>query len=192
VLKTFSGRNPSQDEFELRSFIALLLERGVRSYLEIGARDGDTFHEVMGSMPAGARGVALDLPGGLWGRTTTRARLERACADLERRGYKAAPLFGDSRAAGTLRLAHTRGPYDAMLIDGDHTYEGVRSDWENYRHMAPLVAFHDIVGDGQAEKVHGRPVEVPRLWGEIKASGAQTVEFVAPGSTMGIGVVVQR
>jgi hypothetical protein len=192
VLKTFSGRKPSQDEFELRSFIALLLERSVTRYLEIGARDGDTFHEVMTALPAGSRGVALDLPGGLWGKTTTRDRLEWACADLEHRGYKVSPLFGDSRAAGTLRLAQTRGPYDAMLIDGDHTYQGVRSDWENYRHMAPLVAFHDIVGSGQAEKVHGNPVQVPRLWEEIKASGLETVEFVAPGSKMGIGVVIQR
>jgi hypothetical protein len=38
------------------------------------------------------------------------------------------------------------------------------------------------------DKVTGSPVEVPILWERIKASH-QTVEFVTPGSLMGIGVV---
>jgi len=82
------------------------------------------------------------------------------------------------------------GPFDALLIDGDHTYEGVKADWENYGHLAKLVAFHDIVGHDQSERVTGRRVEVPRLWAEIKAAGAETVEFVAPESSMGIGVAI--
>src|SRR5688572_15125983 len=97
MLQTFSGRNPSQDEFELTSFIALLRERGVRRYLEIGARHGDTFHEVMRNLPAGSVGVAVDLPGGLWGTDKSRSALKRAAADLNGRGYKASVLFGNSQ-----------------------------------------------------------------------------------------------
>jgi hypothetical protein len=83
------------------------------------------------------------------------------------------------------------GPYDAILIDGDHTYEGVRKDWQAYGGMARIVAFHDIVGTGQKENVTGRVVEVPILWQEIRDSGKyKTVEFVAPRSKMGIGVVL--
>ena len=80
--------------------------------------------------------------------------------------------------------------YDAALLDGDHTYAGVSKDWQLYRNIAPIIAFHDIVGTGQAEKVHGNPVEVPRLWAEVKDSGVETVEFVSEGSKMGIGVVL--
>jgi hypothetical protein len=79
----------------------------------------------------------------------------------------------------------------AALIDGDHRYEGVKADWEAYRKVASIIAFHDIVGDGQAEKKTNIPVEVPRLWQEIKASGLRVREFIAPGSKMGIGVVIQ-
>ncbi len=187
-LETRSGRNPSQNAFELRSFIDLLLARQVRRYLEIGARHGDTFFEVMMSLPKGSKGVAIDLPGGMWGTNKSRGALEDACNDLRRRGYDASCHFGDSRAPGIRQLAMINGPYDAILIDGDHRYAGVKADWENYGTMAPLVAFHDIVGWDQAEKVHGNKVEVPTLWAELRG-GHDHVEIVDSGSAMGIGCI---
>lgn len=189
MLHTFSGRRASQEEGELRSLIALLRERGVTRYLEIGARHGDTFHEVMRSLPEGSTGVAVDLPGGLWGKSSSRQSLKSAVADLKRRGYNASVLFGDSQTDATRRLIVGRGPFDAILIDGDHTLAGVTADWRLYGGMAPLVAFHDIVGTGQRENVEGREVEVPILWEQLRQTH-QTVEFVSPGSLMGIGVVL--
>lgn len=175
----------------MRSFIALLQERGVRSYCEIGARHGDTLHEIAISLPAGSKIVGVDLPGGLWGTSTSRRHLELVIADLCERGYKASCIFGDSQTEATHRLVAGRGPYDAILIDGDHTLEGVTSDWRLYGSMASTIAFHDIVGTGQAEKVNGSPVEVPMLWDSIKRAGQDVREFVAPGSKMGIGCVVR-
>lgn len=189
MLQTFSGRRPSQNEQELRGFIGLLLERGVRRYLEIGSRHGDTFHEVMMALPEGSVGVAVDLPGGLWGTSKSRQQLQAAVADLNRRGRKCSVLFGDSQTDATKRLIAGRGPYDAILIDGDHTLVGVSKDWSHYGQMAPLVAFHDIVGAGMREKVHGREVEVPILWERLKAEHS-VAEFIADGSAMGIGVIL--
>lgn len=191
MLTAFSGRRPSQDEFELRSFIGLMAEHKVASYCEIGAREGDTFHEVVTTLTPLRSALAVDLPGGLWGKVTTGRALVRACEDLTRRGFHVKHLFGDSRDVDVQLAVLNDGPFDAILIDGDHTYEGVRADWENYRALGKLIAFHDIVGHDQSERVTGRAVEVPRLWAEIKASGVQTVEFIAPGSAMGIGVVIQ-
>lgn len=189
TLQTFSGRRPSQDERELGGLVELLLDRGVRSYLEIGARHGDTFHHVMTALPQGARGVAVDLAGGLWGTDKSKKHLERAVRDLRGRKRLVHAVFGDSGSAEVLQQVRELGPYDAALIDGDHTYEGVARDWRNYRGLAPLVAFHDVVGDGQVESVHGNAVEVPRLWKEIKATaGIECWEFISPGSKMGIGV----
>lgn len=189
MLKTRSGRNASQDEFELRSLIALMQQRGVRSYLEIGARHGDTFYEVMTSLPVGSFGLAMDLPGGLWGTSKSLASLKEAKQELEAMGYRVVLSLGDSKLEDSIDTAMAFSPYDAVLIDGDHLYEGVKADWLNYGSLGEMVAFHDIVGAGQAEKVHGNPVEVPRLWQEIKDSGVEVVEFIAPGSKMGIGVV---
>ena len=187
MLTTFSGRKPSQNAHELGAFVNFLRAQGVQRYGEIGARDGDTFHHILTALPE-CRGVAMDLPGGLWGHENTRQRLERAVADL---GTRASCLFGDSKTLATMRLFQGRGPYDAILIDGDHTLQGVTADWGNYRGMARIVAFHDIVGVGQREKKPGgRPVEVPTFWRVLKSQGYNTVEFVAPGSKMGIGCVL--
>lgn len=61
-------------------------------------------------------------------------------------------------------------------------------DWQLYGKEAPLIAFHDIVGTGEIEKVGGRSVEVPILWQRLRAN-LKTHEFVGDGSKMGIGVV---
>jgi len=189
MLVTRSGRNASQNEAELTGFVDLLRAEGVKSYCEIGARHGDTFYDVMRSLPFGSRGVAVDLPGGLWGTWKSRAALDACITELKAHGYKVSAIYGDSQTDATRRLIVNRGPYDAVLIDGDHTLAGVTRDWHAYRDIAPLVAFHDIVGTGQAEKREGRPVEVPILWASLKAQFPRVREFVAPESRMGIGVV---
>jgi hypothetical protein len=185
---TRSGRRASQHPDELRAFIELLRRENVRSYLEIGARHGDTFFEVMKSLPKGSMGVAVDLPGGLWGTEKSKAPLRRAVIDLKSGGYRATAVFGDSRSAGVRQTVMADGPFDAVLIDGDHLYEGVKADWLNYGPMSRIVAFHDIAGEGEAEKVNGNPVEVSRLWSELKAD-YRHAELIGEATTMGIGVL---
>lgn len=188
MLTTFSGRNPSQNEFELTSFIRLLQDRAVRRYLEIGARHGDTFYEVMRGLPKGSFGLAVDLPGGLWGTNKSEPVIKKVISALSDQGYAVELLFGDSTGRDVVEKISSYAPFDAILIDGDHTLAGVTKDWCNYRTLAPMVAFHDIVGTGQKEKVSEQPVEVPVLWNNIKEL-LPTVEFIDEGSRMGIGVV---
>jgi cephalosporin hydroxylase len=95
-------------------------------------------------------------------------------------------LQGDSRDPDIVDSVRRRGPYQFILIDGDHTYQAVKADWWNYRPMVDqggVVCLHDIV----ARPDYG----VPELWGEIKAEpGARTVEIVEnSGRYNGIGVV---
>lgn len=187
-MKTHSGRKASQRPDEIYPFIDLLVEEGVTSYLEVGARHGDTFYEVVTRLPKGSKAVAVDLPGGQWGHRSSRDALKKCVADLCKLGYDASVVFGDSRAAGTIQLVQGRGPYDAALIDGDHRYDGVKADWETYGPMADLIAFHDVAGEGVRQKTTGAAVEVPRLWREIR-DDYQHVEFIGPDSLMGIGAL---
>lgn len=189
MLKTFSGRIASQNEQELKELLVLLRSEKAKAYCEVGAREGDTFHQVMLSLPKGSKGVAVDLPGALWGIKKTRPQLEKAVFNLRKRGYDASCLFGDSRTIATRHLVRARGPFDALLIDADHTLPAVTADWLAYRDMARLVIFHDIAGTGEKDKRSDKPVEVPMLWRSLRANGHRTAEFIAPGSVMGIGVV---
>lgn len=55
-------------------------------------------------------------------------------------------ILGDSHAQETLRQAEEFAPYDFLFIDGDHTREGVRLDYEMYSPLVRkggIVAFHD-------------------------------------------------
>src|SRR5262249_23484856 len=76
-------------------------------------------------------------------------------------------------------------PLDLLFIDGDHRYEGVRSDFEMY---APLVAeggligFHDIV-PGPPHEVGG----VPKFWEELKQK-RPVREFVRSWKQGGYGI----
>jgi hypothetical protein len=84
---------------------------------------------------------------------------------------------------------------DVLFIDGDHTYEGVRSDYLNYRDLVSdggIVAFHDIVEDYRTR--FGRTTtsstgDVPVFWRRLKPH-ARIVEFVADPQQDGYGIGV--
>ncbi len=64
---------------------------------------------------------------------------------------------------------------DFLFAHGDHSYNSVRADLENYARLVRpggVIAFHDIV-PGRAESVSG----VPQLWREIRTD-FESVEFV--------------
>lgn len=194
---TRSGRVAGQMQEELNAFIAFLVERraNIRGYLEIGARYGDTFYDVVRAVRP-AFSVALDLPGNKWGTVGSDSDLRAAVAALGDEGHKCCAYFADSQRPATVNVVTDlfvraiQTTPDAVLIDGDHRFDPCMSDYRNYGYLARYCAFHDIVGHGQR---HDRDnyVEVPQVWEEVSR---QTVvrrahEFVAPGSKMGIGVV---
>jgi cephalosporin hydroxylase len=166
-----------QHPVELEWFIDLLRWRRVRSYLEVGVRFGETFAAVLRGVESIQRAVAVDIE-----LTDELRRVEaHACIDL---------IEGNSGDVQTFMAALSNGYPEAVLIDGDHRYDAVRRDWELYGPHAKIVAFHDIAKEEGWVDRDGVPIEVPRLWREIRGSRAVTVELVAPGSFMGIGVLM--
>lgn len=86
-------------------------------------------------------------------------------------------------------------PLDILFIDGDHSYEGARTDLETYRHLVRpggLIVFHDIVrdhaerfGTGGSRWAGG----VPILWQEIRDQFPNH-EFVQSWDQDGLGIGV--
>jgi predicted O-methyltransferase YrrM len=69
---------------------------------------------------------------------------------------------------------------DMIFIDGDHSYEGVKSDWELFLpHMNPftLVVFHDTIWEvGEVKEEYRREdMGVPRFVDELRQQGYPVV-----------------
>lgn len=183
-----SGNVASQNREELWWLCELLRETNCRSWLEIGCREGDTFHTVANVLPKGSRMVAIDLPESRWGRQGTLHHLRGAVSHAEKVGQRPRLIIGDSRSSHVLGQVNGQ-MFDAILIDGDHTTEGVATDWINYSPLASkLVFFHDINGHGMMTP-DGLKLAVPEFW-QALINTHETREFTAPGSRMGIGAVL--
>lgn len=56
-------------------------------------------------------------------------------------------ICGNTRSNYVIDSVNKLGPYDLIFIDADHTYDGVKSDFNNYLSMLSeggVIGFHDV------------------------------------------------
>ena len=190
---------PTQDRSELMQLARLVSDLKPRTVLEIGTAKGGTFFLFTRLAAPDAHLISVDLPGGQFGDgyPIWRAPLYRSFAQ---RGQHIDLLRADSHSYETrIKLeALLKGKkIDFLFIDADHTYEGVKTDFEMYRPLVRpggLIGFHDITeyndkltAPGWAERVS---FGVNRFWDETKTS-FRHFEFIRdPTRNYGIGVIV--
>jgi cephalosporin hydroxylase len=178
-----------QRPYELERLGRIVVAEGARSYLEIGLLAGLTFRYLGGLLPQGSRIVGVDLidRDHLAKRTEFLRIAERALSD---RGYDVHILLGDSMDPRIVEQVRALGPYDCVLIDGDHTMRYARADWKNYGSMSRIVAFHDIDADNHPTRTptNRLTVEVQKLWRGLKTQ-YRHVEYIGKRPGAGIGVL---
>jgi predicted O-methyltransferase YrrM len=159
---------PYQVDQEIAQLLEELRSRNVRRAVEIGTARGGTLFLLTQALSPGARLVSVDLHFGPFGGGYPHWKIPLFHA-LAMGGPQLTLLRGSSQTPEMRdRVGTTLGGLaDFILIDGDHSYEGAKRDFELYRELvAPggIIAFHDIV-PGSEERVGG----VPRLGQELKA-----------------------
>jgi cephalosporin hydroxylase len=174
-------RGAMQKVRELAPLIALLRRRFPRVVVEIGTARGGTFYAWCQVAHPRALLVSIDLPGGAFGGGYAPDDIPTFRA-YGRPGQRLDFIRADSHrneTRQTLEEILDGAEIDFLMIDGDHTYEGVRRDFEMY---APLVgpgnpiAFHDTLPHPE-----GSSSEVDRFWNEIRRKYRHT-EFFDRGS----------
>jgi predicted O-methyltransferase YrrM len=190
-----------QKKAEIVSLLQLLERSKPRRIAEIGTATGGTLFMLTQVAAPDATIVSVDLPGGRLGGASSsvrnrypgwRARLYRG---FGRDDQSVHVIRADSHEDSTVDDVRRRlpgGEVDFLFIDGDHSYEGVRRDFELYSPLAAngcLVAFHDIVPSRPGG--HGDPGDVPAFWNEVKNHRTIKAEFVEDWDwgSCGIGVV---
>jgi hypothetical protein len=166
--------NAIQKHEELAGFLALVADiEPLNIIVEVGAFYGGT---LWAWQQLGARVIGVDLPPA---------------------GYPDGPnvnaagmtvILGDSHDPATVNQLVTElagEPIDMLFIDGDHTYEGVKADYELYSPLVRpggVIGFHDICTHPTMPFI-----EVDKFW--LSLLGDKE-EIVCPPYTWGgIGVI---
>ncbi len=169
-----------QDPREWADFLELIRGEGVRSYLEIGSKFGDSFVSMTISMPQGSRAVSVEIKP----KDSFRLRVSA----LNVMGCDASIIKGNSTDPAIVEAVRKLGPFDLCFIDGDHSYEGAMADWLNYGPMARIVAFHDIAWKERPGVKNRLELFVPTVWQEIRGR-YRHAEISHMSASMGIGIL---
>lgn len=181
---------PIQHVNEITRLYRFVEERRPRALLEIGTAKGGSLFLLCQAAADNATVVSIDLPLGRngGGYPAWKAPIYKK---FVKHGQRLELLRTSSHLPESRDQARAiaRGGYDLIMIDADHSYEGVKIDFELYSPLlAPggVIVLHDIL--------HNRfdpEIEVDRLWHEIKPR-YKTLEIVDSydQGNLGIGVVL--
>jgi predicted O-methyltransferase YrrM len=193
------GIEPWQVPEEFRSLARIVEQRRPMTVVEIGTADGGTLFAHARLAHPDALIISIDLPYGLFGAgyPAWRIPLYRSFAGP---GQRLELLRVDSHAPATAalleRLLDGRR-IDYAFIDGDHTYDGVRQDFELCLRFAAtdaVIAFHDIAQKPNPEYVPPPGMEhaawaVHTFWEEVRRRYAHE-ELIRDRDQEGYGIGV--
>jgi len=185
---------PTQHRSEIFNLLSILKKRNPKLLVEIGTASGGTLFLFTRVASADATLISIDLPGGKTG-------------GLSGSGYSKLkiPLFKafclpnqklhllrvDSHSEKTknqLKSILKGKKIDFLFIDGDHSYNGVKMDFEMYSPLVQnngIIAFHDIIPNLPEFS------EVDKFWNEIKLqyNYEEFIEYKNNQSGYGIGLL---
>ena len=178
--------NANQKLPEFAGLIRLVSERELNVVLEIGTAHGGTYWTWCRLAAPTAHLVSIDFPG----KDEWSARLRSYPRPTQTQKL----IRADSHDPQTIRVVEgLRGSVDLLFIDGDHSYDGVRADFENYAPLVRpggLIAFHDV------DSTNHPASQVDRLWAQLRdLYDAREIIDAANGEQRGlygIGVLFWR
>ena len=179
-----------QIEAEMVPAMAAIRAHAPRTVVEIGTAWGGSLFCWAQVADTEALLLSVDLPGGVGGAgylPESIPHFRNFCFESQR----LVALLGDSRDGAVIAGvddALAGRSIDLLFIDGDHTYEGVRADFEQYSPLVTpggMVMFHDIQPHSEADS--GQRIEVSMFWDEV-SRGRRSHSFIADPNQSGAGI----
>ena len=176
----------TQERHEITELAKMLIDLKPHNVLEIGSKLGGTFN-ILCNVATGKK-ISVDLPGGIHGGWMMKGHPYMGDVFMDRNAFfnmrypDVSMITGNSHETDTLDGEKV----DFLFIDGDHTYEGVKQDYEDYKHFVNpggWIAFHDVNDTDHHREIN---VYVGKLWNELEGN---KIEFNVNKHWAGIGVI---
>ncbi len=182
---------PIQIREEIKNLLLILEKVKPKVILEIGTAAGGTLFLFSHIADEEATLISVDLNQHLWIRILFRY--------IKKGKQKIFLIQGDSHNIETLKKIKAilkDNKVDFLFIDGDHSYEGVKKDFEMYSPLVRkggIIAFHDIIPDYYTRygiKTIYYAGEVYKFWNELKEK-YEHLEIVKDRNqdAFGIGII---
>ena len=155
----------------MRPFVLMLweltYELDAQNVLEIGVRAAQSTRTILSALEEKGSGLltSIDIKDGS----------HRVPEDLAKRWKH---VIGDSTKKETLEKV-SGVEYDLLLIDGSHTYEDVKKDYEMYSKLVKkggFILLHDVIN---------KNCGVPQFWNELSNENKITLPF----GVAGLGII---
>jgi predicted O-methyltransferase YrrM len=163
---------------ELLAMAKQVRELTPKTVLEIGTATGGTLFVWCTLAHPQATIISIDLPGGIHGGGYPywKTFLYKTFVSSRQRLHLLRGSSHDPAMLSNLKTVLPDGSIDFLFIDGDHTYEGVKQDYEMYAPLVRkggLIAFHDICVHPPELDCH-----VDEFWKELKKRHPEAREFI--------------
>jgi hypothetical protein len=175
-----------QQPRQLSETLIYISNKNVKSYLDIGTFNGYTFTFIASYLSKFGltRATALD-PNKYFDKYFEVESTLSSSVSLSYY-YNYAPIQKMGYKESWIDWPRTQD-YDLVFIDGNHDYQSVKSDYENFGKHAKYCAFHDINDEYVEKECPGGGV--PVLWRELIGKKTEFLYHPDNKRIMGIGVI---
>ena len=143
---------------QFSKYLLLLQKQQISSYIEIGCRWGGTFvltTEYLKMFNKIERSIAVDI---------IQSPVIEYCSMNKGTVFIQANIRSEE-----FKEYIYNDRFDLVFIDGDHSYEGVKGDYELFKGNGKIYVFHDII--------NSMCPGVVKFWNELKTNESDTYNF---------------
>lgn len=182
---------------EITGLAYFLQGKDINNFLEIGTKMAGTF-SVLSALSRSGVHISVDMVSDTWGGWFLKEHpylgktLEKRNIYIQQK-LLGKTVMGNSHSPATYdRVVDILGKderLDLLFIDGDHSYEGVKRDYYEYKSLVRVggyIIFHDI---NDTEHHRNAGVHVGRFWNELEGD---KIEFNSHAHWAGIGVLINE
>ena len=161
-LRPYAGQGLRHWQYpsQFAPYLAHLARYKISSYVEIGVQHGGTFAitvEYLQRFNALEAAFAVDV------------NRVPSLKQYAKRNPVVRVMREDSSTEHFRNFVRRNAPFGLVLIDGDHSERGCRTDFETVAKHAGMIAFHDI-SDGYY-------ADVGKVWRDVKQQARENFEF---------------